>query len=56
MCLFPAQLRGSEGNNSYCTLPNEVRNFKDGIQSKQQEINEQSQRILDQILEISQVN
>ena len=54
---FPtAQLRGSEENDSFCTLPGEIRNLRDGIQSKQQEIDKQSQRIVDQIFEISQVN
>ncbi|KAF8817524.1 hypothetical protein BYT27DRAFT_7199055 [Phlegmacium glaucopus] len=50
-----AQLCGSEENDLYCTLPEKVRNLKDGIQSKQQEINQRSQRILDQMLEISQI-
>ena len=56
ICLSTAQLRGSEENDSFCTLPGEIRNLRDGIQSKQQEIDKQSQRIVDQIFEISQVN
>lgn len=51
-----AQLRGSEESDSFCTLPGEIQNLRDGIQTKQQEIDKLSQRIIDQILEISQVN
>lgn len=56
MCLSTAPLRGSGGNDSFCTLPGEIQNLRDGIQLKQQEIDKRYQRIIDQILEISQVN
>lgn len=44
-----------EENNSFCTLPEDIQKLKDGIQSKQQQINQHFQRIIDQIFEISQV-
>ena len=56
ICLSTAPLRGSDENDSFCTLPGEIQNLRDGIQSKQEEIDKLSQRIIDQILEISQVN
>ena len=57
LCLLSTgQLRESKENDSFCTLPGEIQNLRDGIQSKQQEIDKLSQQIIDQILEISQVN
>ena len=54
--LFTAQLSGSVETDSFGILPDEIQTLKDGIQSKQREIDEQSQRIINQILEISLVN
>jgi hypothetical protein len=56
MFIYTAQLRESEENDSFCSLPDEIQILRDGIQSKQQEIDKHYQQIIDQILEISQVN
>ena len=45
-----------EENIPFCTLPENIQKLKDGIQSKQQEINQHFQQIINQISEISQVN
>lgn len=37
-------------------LPDEIQRLKDSVQVKQEEMGQQSQRIIDQILEISEVN
>ena len=53
MFFITAELGSNDSD--WTLLPEEIQHLKDGIQSKQQEMDQRSQRVIDRILEISQV-